>query len=67
MALHSDARQVSDLAKGFLIDLSVYDRGSETPKKGIAVGKSETCRASEWQSTSHSQFAVSDAARGDDT
>ena len=48
---HADVWQVSDLPKITPINLSVYDRGSETlGKRKDRAGKSETCRASAWQS-----------------
>ena len=42
--------------KKLIIDMAVYDRGSETPEmRNFHDGKSETCRASEWRS--HDQVA----------
>jgi hypothetical protein len=53
---HSDARQVSDLSEGRLLYLSRSSTATNPSKtvkrKGRVAGKSETCRASEWQSHS---------------
>jgi hypothetical protein len=49
------------LADELSINLVVYDRGSETLRKeGIAAGKSETCRASAWQSQRAADYLLTD-------
>jgi hypothetical protein len=50
---HADARQVYDLPKYANKETAVYDRLAwvkDPDEKNSIVGKSETCRASEWQS-----------------
>jgi hypothetical protein len=43
------------------MDLAVYDRRSETLRRRKPAGKSETCRASEWQSHQASSAESTDA------